>query len=466
MRHKIFPHTGGSPSRRLIIIFAGWAMDDKPFTGLSRPGYDIAVVWDYRTLHIDWSFTRPYDEICILAWSMGVYAASMTTQALDYKVSARIAVNGTLCPVDDRRGIPEKIFNGTLDGLDSRNLRKFYRRVCGSTEAFKTFCDNIPDRDVDELRDELDAIATHSILSNPAVPRWDLAIISRDDAIFPPANQQRAWQAIPRKVIAGGHLPDFQKIIDCHFIDKALVDTRFRSGQKTYDANSPVQRSSVDTLAEMVKYSGLHKDISDRRLRILEVGCGTGALSRLLAGWSPRSALEMWDLGAHHPALPPGRFVSCDAETAIWRLQAASLDIIASASTIQWFNSPARFLRECSRVLVKDGLLLLTTYLKGNLHEISDITGCGLPLLSADDWHTIAASTGFTVEDENATETTLDFETPWDALRHLKMTGVNALGRPVSSPVSARNVAAQLRPMLDGMYHLTYRPYVAILKKQ
>lgn len=466
MRYKLFTYTADSVQRRLIIVFAGWAMDHRPFVGLSRPGYDIAVIWDYRSLHIDWSFTRPYDEICILSWSMGVYAASITTQAIDYKVSARIAVNGTLSPIDDRQGIPEKIFKGTLDGLNERNLRKFYRRVCGSSDAYKAFCNNLPDRDIDGVRDELDAIATHSILSNPAVARWDLAIICRDDAIFPPANQVRAWNAVPRNIISGAHLPDFQKIIDRHFIDKALVDTRFRSGQETYDANSPVQHAAIAKLDDMLRYSGVLKDIAESRLRILEVGSGTGTLSRKLAGWSPRSSLEMWDLGDRHTGLPHGRFVSCDAETAIWRLPSASLNIIASASTVQWFNSPARFLRECSRTLSDNGLLFLTTYLKGNLKEINEATGQGLPLLSAEDWHAIAHIAGLTVMAECNYETTLDFDSPWETLRHLKKTGVNALGRTATGPVNARAVAARLRPMLDGMYHLTYRPYIAILKKQ
>ena len=180
-------HSDSNP--RLILFFAGWAMDDKPFAHLARPGYDIAVIWDYRNLHIDWSFTRPYSEICILAWSMGVYAATITTQAIDYKVTARIAVNGTITPIHNTHGIPEAIYHGTLDGLSERNLLKFYRRVCGSAQAYKDFCLNIPQRPLDQLRDELAAIETHSILANPVAERWDLAIISRDDAIFPPVNQ-------------------------------------------------------------------------------------------------------------------------------------------------------------------------------------------------------------------------------------------------------------------------------------
>lgn len=64
-----FVSQSGAP--RLILIYAGWAMDAGVFRGLRRPGYDIAVVWDYRNFVIDWSFASSYCEICIVAWSLG-----------------------------------------------------------------------------------------------------------------------------------------------------------------------------------------------------------------------------------------------------------------------------------------------------------------------------------------------------------------------------------------------------------
>ena len=76
-------------------------MDNNPFEGLHRDGYDIVVIWDYRDFTIDWGIVARYREICILAWSMGVYAASMSTHAIDSRITKRIAVNGTLKPVDN-----------------------------------------------------------------------------------------------------------------------------------------------------------------------------------------------------------------------------------------------------------------------------------------------------------------------------------------------------------------------------
>ena len=56
-------------SSRLLLIFAGWGMDWRPFASLSRPGYDILVIWDYRDLLFDWKPLFRYDEICLIASS-------------------------------------------------------------------------------------------------------------------------------------------------------------------------------------------------------------------------------------------------------------------------------------------------------------------------------------------------------------------------------------------------------------
>jgi len=117
MKHAFIQHNG---EKRLIVIFAGWGMDQRPFLGLERPGYDIMAVWDYRTLDFDPSWTEGYEEVCVLAWSMGVQAAQLCHNAIAGKVTARIAVGGTQRPVDDECGIPHEIFSRTLDGLDER----------------------------------------------------------------------------------------------------------------------------------------------------------------------------------------------------------------------------------------------------------------------------------------------------------------------------------------------------------
>ena len=441
-------------------------MDDTPFRHLHREGYDIAVVWDYRNLNIDWSFTAPYCEICVIAWSLGVYASSISTYGIDERITRRVAVNGTLWPVDRLRGIPEEVFAGTHDSLDSRQLRKFYRRMCGSAELFADFCQHMPERPVDELRQELEAFYPLPLLQHSPVRRWDVAVTGTDDAIFPAVNQWRAWQGTPIDMMSRPHLIDLQEIIDKYTVDKHRVGTRFAQGRDSYEADAPVQARIVEEMEGILRSHGMDSLMSERGARILEIGCGTGLLSRRLDVLCHRDAhLELWDLVGPSPVV--GRtFRQVDAELELSRTPSRSFDIIVSASTVQWFNSPTRFLAQCARILAPGGSLLMSTFVRGNLSEVYQATGRTLPTLSADEWCGIVPDCFETVLARSYTHA-LEFDSAHAVFRHLRGTGVNSLGDTSdSSAARMRRALASYPQDLDGVYRATYRPFILLLKKK
>ncbi|MDE6287645.1 MAG: DUF452 family protein [Muribaculaceae bacterium] len=463
MEYKIIADNG---TTRLLLIFAGWGMDDAVFRNIVLPGYDVMVVWDYRSFHIDWSCIGKYSEVCLLAWSMGVFAATQTTQAIEYKITRRIAVNGTPTPVDDSAGIPEAVFYGTLDGLDEPRLAKFRRRMCATRGDFESFSAAMPQRGVDELRDELQAIADRLILSVPSDFRWDLAIIGLNDRIFPPVNQRRAWQqaGVPIKAFSTGHYTDFKAIVTGNFIDKAGMSRRFAEHVDSYTEEAVVQNQIVDRIFEIARREGIVRRLRDERCNILEIGSGAGTLSRLIAREAALASVTLWDLAAPCPRDLPRRvdFLQCDAELQMPRLRASSIDIIFSASTMQWFNSPDRFLYHCARVLKPGGVALLSTFTVGNMHQISDITGKGLPLMKPEQLIEMASVYLHPLYTENWSRD-LDFDSPLEVLRHLRLTGVNSLGGGTINPLK---LVRRYPMMLDGRYHLTYCPMIMILTKE
>ena len=468
MRYRL-THTENSP--RLLLIFAGWGMDDLVMSQLRRPGYDVAVVWDYSSFHINWDFTERYSEICLFAWSMGVYAASQTIQAIEPKVTLRIAVNGTTTPINDRKGIPEAIFFGTLDNLSETALNKFFRRMASTREDFDFFNKRRPGRNIDELRGELQSIADRTILDTPSEMRWDVAVVGRDDRIFPRFNQLRAWEGKASRIhqLEKGHFFDFAPLIDLYVIDKGSTAKRFASSTETYDENASVQVDAAERLINLLKANKLQPTMMAAKNDILEIGSGTGSLTRLMAAMVKDARILLWDLAGELPAgLPLGRryaFRNCDAEIELARQAPGSLDHIFSASTIQWFNSPERFFINAHRALGRDGYLFLTTYTRGNLHEISDITGNALPLLTPAEWERLASPYFEMVAMESYTRD-LDFDTPLEVLRHLKLTGVNSLGRSSRGEIAVHDILNRLPMRLDGRYHLTYRPLLMILRKK
>lgn len=444
-----------SEAPRLILIFAGWAMDARPFAGLQRNGYDIAVVYDYRESEADLSFARGYEEVCVIAWSFGVHAADMWREQLGSAVTLRLAVAGTTLPCDDSKGIPAAIYEGTLKGLNERNLEKFYRRMCGSSENYGHFKTCHPGRPLGELAEELEIVGRRRI--EPG--HWDLALIPTDDAIIPPANQRRFWEeaGVPIDEIAGGHLPDFQAIIDRYIIDKGRMRSRFSKHRQSYEADAEVQIATAERLFELCEgYVGHSQDI-------LEIGCGTGLLSRLLLSALPEDGhLDLWDIVDVCPVADRrATFSSLDAEIGITLCASNAYDLIISASTIQWFNSPQQFLTHALAALRRGGILAVSTFAAGTLAEVAQSGGVALPLLSAEQWQSVIPQ-GYSFIAIESVEHRLRFATPLDVFRHLKATGVNSLAstRPLRQTIKDYPLEA------DGSAPLTYRPLIMILQKK
>lgn len=183
---------------RLTLFFAGWGMDETPFLDYSPQDSDWMICYDYRRLDFDVQALAHYREIRLIAWSMGVWAASQTmqqAQALAANVVQSTAINGTPHPVDEEQGIPPATFDGTLHGLSEASLLKFQRRMCNNGEAFSHFQRIAPQRPWEELRDELAAIGRQCRALPPSDFVWNRAVIGDNDRIFPPQAQQRAWEA-------------------------------------------------------------------------------------------------------------------------------------------------------------------------------------------------------------------------------------------------------------------------------
>lgn len=444
-----------SGANRLIVIFAGWAMDGHPFAGLHRGGYDIAVVWDYTTAHLDWSFADPYGEICIVAWSLGVSVASASTgitAPVEHKITLRLAVNGTTTPLDDALGIPPALFEATAANLTEASLQKFYRRTAGRALT-ADFMARRPQRSLGSVASELEVFLRTGIYAAASNEGWSRAVVGTSDAVFPPSNQLAAWQGVPTEQIDSGHLPDFEALLAKYIIDKDLTASRFAAGAASYDANAAVQRAVVDGLLELAFNTGAFAEPG----RILEVGCGTGLLSRRLArlpkaDWD----LEMWDLAPSDDLANLGTLRRGDAETLVRTLEPHSLALVMSSSTIQWFNSPQRFLANCARALRPGGMIVASTFGPDNLKEIKSSGGVSLPAMGVKEWlqADIAGLRTVKVLEEHRT---LRFADPLDIFRHLKSTGVNSLagGSPQQLRAALRNYTPDPE---TGLYTLTYHP--------
>lgn len=437
-------------SRRLILIFAGWGMDARPFEELHHPGYDIAVVFDYRSLDLPKETDlRSYDEICIVAWSFGVASANIFLSTHpELPVTACVAVNGTLTPVDDQTGIPTDTFRATLNALSPDTIHRFNRRMCGSAITAAAFEQKAPNRSTEALADELTAIAERPSFRDQS--RWDTVYISDRDMIIPTANQKAAWEGHHDiREIEGAHLPDFERLIATRFINKPLVANRFNKANHTYNLSACVQAEIANRLVEAVV------EFSPKADNVLEIGAGTGLLTLPLERELHPHKLTLWDIATINPSLP-GSHRICDAESEIRNVSPESFDLIISASTFQWFNSPVEFIRHSFKALQKGGAIAFSTFDPLNFSEISSFLPAPLHYLPANQWRGILESAGFHDVWIESKKRSLDFESPQELLRHIRQTGVNALP---PSPLAARKIIS------SEIKKLTYSPLIITARK-
>jgi len=143
MQYRFFHQTGGAECTGLVLHFNGWAMPPEAVQHLRLPhGYDLLVLWDYRTDALDPLELGQYEQIHLTAWSMGVWAADRflgVHPELRERIGSATAVAGTGYPVNDLLGIPRAHCEQTLSELTEENRPRFNRRTCeGKSLACRT----------------------------------------------------------------------------------------------------------------------------------------------------------------------------------------------------------------------------------------------------------------------------------------------------------------------------------------
>lgn len=202
---------------KLIIFFAGWSFDFKPFEFLDCEEFDVLMVYDYN--NFDLPEIPQYKEYYLIAWSMGVF---MVYQMREYlpKFTKKLAINGTTFPVNDEYGIPQKPFLLTLRHAKTGLEGKFYQNIFDKPEEFDRYKTTPVERSIENREEELKALYAkikekteilnqHDKFSNEfndAIAYYDKALVSSNDKIIPTKNQLNFWQN-KAEIIESGHFP-------------------------------------------------------------------------------------------------------------------------------------------------------------------------------------------------------------------------------------------------------------------
>lgn len=212
-------------NENLIVFFAGWSFDEKPFKFLQCNDFDVLFVYDYNDFKLpeELKNIKNYKHKYLITWSMGVFVANLFKNLFsDFEY--KMAINGTISPVDNEFGIPIKMFELTLKHAKIGLEGKFYKNVFQTEDEFQEYSKTPVGRTIENRVSELENLYTeiknHKELEIQKF--YDFAIVSDFDKIIPPSNQIASHNQNKVRVLSlpYGHFPFYHyskwnEILEC-----------------------------------------------------------------------------------------------------------------------------------------------------------------------------------------------------------------------------------------------------------
>lgn len=203
-------------NRSLLLVFNGWGCDENILSGVDKDNHDILLLSDYTDFNNSFiKEIQSYKSVQIIAWSFGVSIANHLLPLIP-QVSYSLAVNGTIHPIDNEKGIPHQSYYATLNNLSEHSRDKFFRRMMGGKNNVDLYNKFLPKRTIESQTKELKQFIKWNSLNEFINPKWSKIVIGAKDNIFPPANIMKAWTNCQVDLIEEYHFIPFQKLIESY----------------------------------------------------------------------------------------------------------------------------------------------------------------------------------------------------------------------------------------------------------
>lgn len=196
-----------------------------------------------------------------------------------------------------------------------------------------------------------------------------------------------------------------------------------------YDQHAKIQQQVCYDLLENITHT--------QQKSVLEIGAGTGQMTRLLAENIQSQHWVINELCSERAAilqsiLPTANIIIGDAESIQLSADSNSINpnliehsLIISANAVQWFDNPLNLITQSAQYLQAGGQLVFNTFTPDNFLQIKQLTGQGLYYPTSNEWLSALKDAGFEEIELSTQRFDVTFANPYSVLKHMKLTGVS-----------------------------------------
>lgn len=252
--------------------------------------------------------------------------------------------------------------------------------------------------------------------------------------------------------------------------DIQIVKRCFCRNFESYNQEAAVQKQIAEKLGELISMFGQQKFD-----RVLEIGCGTGFLTREILHRFGVGEYFLNDIAdfvfaetellAFRQAQGTFRFIQGDAEKITFP---GNFDAVFSASCFQWFHHFENFVSNIWNQMNPEGVLAFSSFGENNFREIKAITGVGLNYLIVSELIRLLSPCFEIIHAEEWLQYEY-FQNPLAVLKHMKRTGVNGLKKDFFGKEKLQYFQDEYLKLhwSDGeKVRLTYHPIVVLARKK
>lgn len=246
-------------------------------------------------------------------------------------------------------------------------------------------------------------------------------------------------------------------------VNKGLIKQRFEKNLSTYSENAVVQKHMASELvADLITNCGKNFN------KVLEIGCGTGTLTKELLNQIEFQELSVNDIvkDSLSPEIASDKIKTQygDCETIQFP---QNLDLVISNATFQWLENLPAVMDKIHACLNTNGILAFNTFEEWNLYQIKTLTGSALNYYRKSELENVLAK-NFKIIHSYSQTMEIEFDSAQEVLKHLKMTGVNGLIATKWTKADLQEFSEKYNHLFKndkGKLVLTYKPVWFICAK-